>query len=194
MKRALLFAALTCICVSLTTYVALAQSSEDRGEIGIQGDYLRLAPINKNLYGVGARVSFNVRSHAQLEGEMAYDFAQSYSTEIPCLDSPGCPPTFRNASVHAWQGLFGPKFQTTGPVRLFAVAKGGFVNFAGTPSFPGQVGTFGGKNTFGVFYPGGGVEGYLGKIGLRLDVGDEMYFNNGAHNNLKVTFGPNIRF
>jgi hypothetical protein len=192
MKRALLLAALVAALMGLAAPLALAQ--EDHGEVGVQGDYLRLAPINTNLYGVGARVSFNVRSHAQLEGEMAYDFTQSFSTEIPCIDSPGCPPTFQSSTLHAWQGLFGPKIQTTGPVRLFAFAKGGFLNLAGIPSFQQQVGTFGGNSTYGVFYPGGGVEGYLGKIGLRLDVGDEMYFNNGAHNSLKVTFGPTIRF
>ena len=37
-------------------------------------------------------------------------------------------------------------------------------------------------------------EGTVGPIGLRLDVGDEMYFNNGTHHNLKVMFGPYIRF
>jgi hypothetical protein len=33
-----------------------------------------------------------------------------------------------------------------------------------------------------------------GAIGLRADVGDEIYFNNGTHNNLRVTFGPTFRF
>ena len=44
--------------------------------------------------------------------------------------------------------------------------------------------------------PGGGIEGEIGPIGLRLDVGvgDEMYFNNGTHHNLTVMFGPFIRF
>jgi hypothetical protein len=27
-----------------------------------------------------------------------------------------------------------------------------------------------------------------------VDVGDEIYFQNGAHNNLRITFGPSIRF
>ena len=34
----------------------------------------------------------------------------------------------------------------------------------------------------------------LGPIGFRLDVGDEIYFNDSAHHNLRVTFGPTIRF
>ena len=46
----------------------------------------------------------------------------------------------------------------------------------------------------GALYPGAGVEGFIGPLGLRLDVGDEIYFNGGAHNDLRVTFGPSIRF
>jgi hypothetical protein len=45
-----------------------------------------------------------------------------------------------------------------------------------------------------VLYPGGGVEFFLGPIGIRMEVGDEIYFNDGAHNNLRATFGPQIRF
>ncbi len=48
--------------------------------------------------------------------------------------------------------------------------------------------------TYGTLYPGGGIEGHIGPIGLRLDVGDEIYFNNGTHNNLRASFGPYIRF
>jgi hypothetical protein len=35
---------------------------------------------------------------------------------------------------------------------------------------------------------------YIGFLGLRADIGDEISFANGAHNNLRVTFGPYIRF
>jgi hypothetical protein len=50
------------------------------------------------------------------------------------------------------------------------------------------------KNVTGSFYPGGGLEGHIGPIGLRLDVGDEMYFNQGTHHNFRATFGPYVRF
>lgn len=30
--------------------------------------------------------------------------------------------------------------------------------------------------------------------GLRLEAGDDTYFDNGARNNLRVTFGPTLRF
>jgi hypothetical protein len=43
-------------------------------------------------------------------------------------------------------------------------------------------------------YPGGGIEGFWGPFGLRLEGGDEIYFDNGTRNNLKVTFGPAFRF
>jgi hypothetical protein len=38
------------------------------------------------------------------------------------------------------------------------------------------------------------VEAFWGPFGLRLDVGDEIYFDNGAQNNVKVEFGPHLRF
>jgi hypothetical protein len=49
-------------------------------------------------------------------------------------------------------------------------------------------------NTSAAIYPGLGVEGFAGPIGLRLEAGDEIYFKNGTHNNVRVTFGPTIRF
>lgn len=49
-------------------------------------------------------------------------------------------------------------------------------------------------NTAAAIYPGVGVEGFLGPIGLRAEVGDEIYFKNGTHNNLRATFGPTLRF
>jgi hypothetical protein len=43
-------------------------------------------------------------------------------------------------------------------------------------------------------YPAGGVEATLGPLGLRLESGDLIYFNEGGHNNLRITFGPILRF
>ena len=33
------------------------------------------------------------------------------------------------------------------------------------------------------------MEAFFGPIGLRLDMGDEVYFNNGGHNNLRLRLG-----
>lgn len=46
----------------------------------------------------------------------------------------------------------------------------------------------------GVLYAGGGLEGYAGPIGLRFDIGDEIYWRGGARHNLRISFGPHIRF
>ncbi len=73
--------------------------------------------------------------------------------------------------------------------------KGGFINFAGgNPGFPSQVAGLGSNSTYRALYPSVGVEGHIWEIGLRLDGGDQIYLNNGAQNNLKVSFGPSIRF
>jgi hypothetical protein len=49
-------------------------------------------------------------------------------------------------------------------------------------------------NVTGVLYPGGGLRAHLGPVGLRLDIGDEICFNHGTHDNLRVAFGPVFRF
>jgi hypothetical protein len=48
--------------------------------------------------------------------------------------------------------------------------------------------------TAGRFAPLASAQGGVQEHGLRLDIGDEIYFNHGTHNNLRVAFGPVIRF
>jgi hypothetical protein len=48
--------------------------------------------------------------------------------------------------------------------------------------------------TDAVLYPAGGIELFAGWLGLRFEVGDEIYFDHGGNNNLRVTAGPSIRF
>ena len=48
--------------------------------------------------------------------------------------------------------------------------------------------------TYFALYPSAGIEAFAGPIGLRLEAGDDVFFNNGAHNNLRVTIGPQFRF
>jgi hypothetical protein len=42
----------------------------------------------------------------------------------------------------------------------------------------------------GSFAPLASAQGGDQEDGLRLDIGDEIYFNHGTHNNLRVAFGP----
>jgi hypothetical protein len=144
---------------------------------------------------IGARVSFNVLPLLQFEAEAAYDFNQVFTETDPTGAF------IQRTNMRAIHGLFGPKLETNrGPVRFFLTAKGGAVGFHLDPGpatigeFFSNVGSIRSQDVSGVFYPGGGAEAFLGPIGFRLDVGDEIYFNDRAHHNLRVTFGPTIRF
>ena len=87
-----------------------------------------------------------------------------------------------------------------GHFRPFATLKAGFVDFRLSPSllpYSNVVSSVFGLRTSSLnaaLYPAGGVEVSIGPVGLRLEAGDEVYFNRGAHNNLRITFGPIIRF
>jgi hypothetical protein len=195
MKR---LAGIIILAVAVTAFApALMAQTEERGEFGVFADYTRLHHFNNaNLWGPGAQISFNLNPYIQLEGSMAYDFARN---TICCSASTAT--NFTNERLRLLHGLFGPKFQTAwGPVKVFGVVKGGFLNFsvsnrgAGT-GFTNAVGQVTSGDTNGVLYPGGGVEFYMGKVfGLRGEVGDEIYFDNGANHNLKIMAGPVFRF
>lgn len=182
------------VLVLCTAPLGMAQ---DHGEAGAFVDYFRFNDANPkiNLIGLGGRAAFNVRDSVQLEAEMAYDFQRNYTTTF----TNGVTTVDVTAHFRTLHGFFGPKFQTgSGPLRLFVTGKVGFDNFSLTNQNPpngfrNTVGLTNGTTSFAV-YPGGGVEGFIGPIGLRAEVGDDIYFNNGAHNNLRVTFGPQLRF
>ncbi len=192
--------------LALGTLVALPGAlfaQKDHGEVGVYADYLRFAPGNTatNYVGIGGRVDFNVRPAVGLEAEMNYDFARNYTSTFTTGTGAGATTSFVTSSVRPLTGLFGPKFQTTGPFKAFVTGKVGFIDFSvnnsGNVTAGGAtnaVSGVGGSGTHLAVYPGGGIEGFFGPIGLRAEAGDEIYFNNGTYNNLRVTFGPQIRF
>jgi hypothetical protein len=192
MRKLALFAA---VAVIILAPVARAQ---DHGEVGVFVDYFRLHQTSSNFVGLGARAAFNIKPAVQFEAEMAYDFNRAFVESF--TDTGTGQVTTQNSNIKVLHGLFGPKIQTTGPVRVFVTVKGGFTNFRFDPrpaSFTGfkdSVGSLRDENVSGVLYPGAGAEAFFGPIGLRIDVGDEIIFNNGGHHNWKVTFGPQIRF
>jgi len=187
---------LVLLAVCLCSPALFAQS--DHVEVGIFADYFNLSRTtpNINYVGVGARAGFNVHPNVQIEAEMSYDFDRNFTSVF----SDGINTQFVRSHTRPLHALFGPKFQTgAGPFRAFATFKVGFVNFGTTnDNVPnGFVGALGGVtsgNTRPAIYPGVGVEGFWGPFGLRLDGGDDMYFDHGTQNNLKVTFGPVFRF
>ncbi|HWF04584.1 MAG TPA: hypothetical protein VHA06_12915 [Candidatus Angelobacter sp.] len=198
MKRLAILGALA-LCVASLAPAARAQSTVDEknhGSIGAFVNFTRLQPADLNMFGVGARLGINVRKHIVIEGEGAYDFERSRTQTI----TTGVVTSTARSNLRMLHFLAGPKIQTTGPVRFFGVLKGGIVNFGvGGPVTAGvinnQINTIVDGDTKAVVYPGGGVEFNVGWLGLRLEAGDEiMFLNNGAQNNFRATFGPQIRF
>lgn len=203
MKRLIGLMILSAVCVAPSWLMAQeAHGDYDHGSVGIFADYFRFTPSSfdnaTNFVGFGARAAFNTSHHVQLEGEMNYDFSRNFTTT--CNNCTGVTTTFVTTKVRPLTGLFGPKFTTPGPFKFFITGKLGFVNFTrtGAPVTPGTVGNaisgVGGGGTHFAMYPGAGFEGFWGPFGLRLEAGDEVYLNNGTFNNLRVTFGPQLRF
>ena len=185
------------LCLGVMAPAASAQSDDrNHGDFGIYLDYFRLQFAKLNMFGVGGRIGFNIHPAVAVEGEMSYDFERSTTQTIT---SSGITNTFRS-NLRLIHGLFGLKVQSTrGPVRVFLVAKGGLLNFGvGGPvtagTFANQIGTIQDGDTNGVFYPGGGIEFNAGAFGIRLEAGDEMYWDNGVNHNFKFMGGPQIRF
>jgi len=197
MKR---FAILFALVLSIAAFspAASAQSDDDKnhGNLGVYMDFTRLQPADLNMFGVGARLGINVRKHAVLEGEMAYDFER---TKVQTITTGVITSTVRS-NLRMLHGLFGLKLQTTGSVRVFGLLKGGFVNFGvGGPVTAGtinnQINNIVDGDTNGAFYPGGGVEFNKGWLGVRAEAGDEiMFLSGGMRNNFRATIGPQIRF
>ena len=133
---------------------------------------------------------------------MSYDFSHGINETFSNTGTtPTGSVTVTRTRLRILHGLFGPKFQIgTGAIRAFGTVKGGFVNFRLDPrpatfaTFTSSIDDLRRNNVDGALYPGGGIELYAGPIGIRADVGDLIYFNNGAHSDLRVAVGPSIRF
>ena len=57
------------LTLALTTTPLLLAQNGDHGEVGVFADYFRLQAAPRDLFGVGARLSFNVHKNVQLEAE-----------------------------------------------------------------------------------------------------------------------------
>jgi hypothetical protein len=197
MKRTLVAISLAVFLVAVPAACAQEEGTE-HGQIGVFGSYFRSPQTHTNFAGLGGRFSLNAAQPLQFEGELSYDFSQVFTEGFTSPSSGSV--TFVPSNIRVLHGLFGPKLQTRGPVRLFATLKGGFTNYrfdtrpAGFTTFTSSVQGLRTDNVNGLLYPGGGMEAHLGPLGLRFDIGDEIYFNNGAHHGLRLTFGPILRF
>ena len=173
--------------------------AQRRVEAGLLLDYLSVSQTKTNNFGVGGRLGFRVHRSVMAEGELAYDYGVNFDEVYDVAN--GSLKAIERTSIGVTEGLFGPKLQRAdGHFRPFVTLKGGFVDFRLSPSlipYSGVTSAVLGirdSNVNGVLYPGGGVAATLGPVGLRLEFGDLIYFNQGPHNNLRVTFGPIVRF
>jgi len=187
---------LTLVFLSLSC-ASLAQS---RMEVGIFLDSLDISQTSTNNLGLGARFGYRVHSRVMLEGELAYDYGLNFDEAYRNITS-GDIVAIAHTSIGVTHGLFGPMIQPAhGHLRPFATLKAGFIDFRLSTSllpYSDVVSSVFGLRTSSVnaaLYPAGGLEASLGPVGLRFEMGDEVYFNHGAHNNLRITFGPIVRF
>jgi hypothetical protein len=192
MKRMLLM-----LCLGVL-FVPGVRAQGDHIEAGVFADYFRMSQTSNNYLGIGARAGLGVFPHVKLEAEMAYDFNQGFGE---LTTGTGGTIVVQNANIHVLHGLFGPKIELGhGRIHPFVVVKGGFDKFfvnSCPTSFScvsSQIVNLRASSVNGAFYPGAGLEGHLGPVGLRLEAGDEMYFNHGTHQNLRMAFGPYFRF
>lgn len=192
----------------LLLFAPAVLAQEDHGEFGVFADYTRFHNLNnQNFWGVGARVAFNMNKWSQLEASMAYDFERQFVSSGQTVG------TFNNTRFRILDGLFGPKFYVpAGPVRIFGTIKGGFTNFSVTNTnavgsgFVSSINSVPSGDTHFALYPGGGIELFAKWIGVRAEIGDEIYwqgkfttntgstFGGGAQHNLKFSIGPQFRW
>jgi hypothetical protein len=194
MKR---FSVTLMLLAFLSVVAVPAARAQGAGEAGVFAHYFDFRQADTQLVGLGGRVSFNTSRSVQIEGEVGYDFTRAFTERYSDGTSSV---NFVRTDARMLDGLIGPKFQTTGRLRLFVTVKGGFTHFdfsntaASIPGFTSELENLRSSNVNPAIYPGAGIEGYFGALGLRVDIGDEIYFASGSHHNLRITAGPVIRF
>jgi hypothetical protein len=174
--------------------------AQKRVEAGLLLDYLGVSQTQTNNFGVGGRLGYRIHHNVMVEGELAYDYGVNFQ-EVYTNIANGDVTAIEQTSIGVTQGLFGPKLQPAhGHLRPFVTLKGGFIDVRLSPSLipcssvVSTVLDIRTSNLNAALYPAGGVEATLGPLGLRLESGDLIYFNDGEHNNLRITFGPFLRF
>jgi hypothetical protein len=174
--------------------------AQERVEAGIFLDYFSISETNTNNFGVGGRFGYRIHRKVMIEGELAYDYGINFHETYRNITN-GDITAIEHTSIGVTHGLVGPTLQPDkGRFRPFVTLKGGFMDFRLSASLLplGTIeSTLLGIRTSSLnvaIYPGAGVEASLGPVGLRFEMGDDIYFNGGAHNNLRITFGPILRF
>ena len=190
----------TLLLLSLSSAFAQDSAARDRVEAGIFLDYLGISQTSTNNFGLGARFAYRVHPDVMLEGEFAYDYGFNFDEAYRNIAN-GNIAAIEHTSVGVTQGLIGPNLQRSrGHLHPYVTIKGGFIDFRLSPSllpYSNVASSILGLRTSNLnaaLYPAAGVSATLGPLGLRFEAGDDIYFNAGSHHNLRITFGPMLRF
>src|SRR5580704_8020150 len=210
MRAFMRFAVLILVATCLVP-LASAQEDDKRVQLGILGEYMHIGQLKglygttsgTNFWGIGGRLSFRAYKRIELEGEGFYDFEQPFNENFTNT-TPGGSNSGGISSTRLVHGEFGPivNIGHLHMIQPFVELKGGFMDFRLDPQppflpFPTYVSSINGlrmSNINAVLFPGGGLQVHIGPISVRADIGDEMYFNHGVHNNIRLAFGPVFRF
>jgi hypothetical protein len=117
-------------------FVPLARAKD--GEhvlVGVFAGYLRLSQTDNNFGGVEARVGFQVFKEIKLEGEMSYDFGQTFTEGF--TDAGTGSVTFSRTNLRILHGEFGPRINIGHhAIQPFVTLKGASSIFASTAPPP----------------------------------------------------------
>jgi hypothetical protein len=186
------------VCVVAVAPWVKAQE-EGNVQVGAFADYFRSGATGTNMFGLGARIGMNLWPHTALEADGAFDFNRGFTNPF---NVEGGATSFITSGVHDFHAFVGPRYTLFdhGPIHPFVDLKIGFIDYmfnnipVGSTSVNNAIQNVLNDNVNAALLAGGGLEGRVGPVGLRFDVADEMYFNHGAQQGLRVTFGPYIRF
>jgi hypothetical protein len=174
--------------------------AQKRIEAGLLLDYVGISQTSTDNFGMGGRVGYLIHRDVMLEGELTYDYGINFDEVYRNVTNADLT-AIQQTSIGVTEGLVGPMLRpATDHFRPFATLKGGFIDFRLSPSllpYSTLASTVVGLRTSSVsatIYPAVGAEASLGPAGLRLELGDLIYFNGGTHNNVRITFGPIFRF
>lgn len=188
------------VALLLVVLVVSHAGAQSRMEAGLSLDYLNISQTKTANIGLDGRFGYRIHPRVMLEGELAYDYGVNFN-ELFVNVVNGNTSAIERTSIGVTHGLFGPMLQPArGHLRPFVTMKGGFVDFRLSPSllpYSSEISSvlnLRTSNLNAALYPAGGAELSLGPVGLRFEAGDLVYFNHGGHNNLRITFGPILRF
>jgi len=173
--------------------------AQKRVEAGVFIDYLNISETSTNNFGLGGRFGYRVHRDVMLEAELAYDYGINFDEAYLNIAN-GNITAIERTSVGVTQGLFGPSSSPQAWIPSLRNSQRRFREFPPKPQ-PAPLQRCGQRHLRpSQLQPecrnlsSSGSRGEPGPVGLRFELGDEIYFNNGTHNNPRVTFGPILKF